>query len=291
MNARVWMDAARPKTLGASIAPVVLGTALASRDGHHDALVALLIVVAALAIQIGTNFCNDYCDFKRGADRNRVGPIRATQAGLVSPEAMKMAAILSFALALFVGIFLVWRGGTPILAIGLISIACGALYTAGPYPLAYVGLGDLFVLIFFGPVAVAGTYYLQALTWSSDAWMLGLMPGFLSVGILVVNNLRDRESDCIAHKRTLVVLFGEKFGRLEYACCLAASALVVISFQQIVGLVGSLCVMSLLVGAGFVLTLGVLHSEGRELHRFLPATNMLLIITSLLTAIFLVCPL
>jgi len=290
MNARVWIDAARPKTLGASIAPVLLGSALASRSQHHDPFITVLILVAALAIQVGTNFCNDYCDWRRGADLNRVGPIRATQAGLVSPQAMKIAATRAFVLAVIVGTLLVWRGGVPILAIGLMSIACGALYTAGPYPLAYIGMGDLFVLIFFGPIAVAGTYYLHARAWSQEAWVLGLMPGFLSVAILVVNNLRDRESDRIARKRTLVVLFGEKFGRLEYALCLAISAAIILYFQQTLGVIGALCVITILVGGGFVLTLGVLNSRGSDLNRLLPATNMLLLVTSLLTAIFLVHP-
>jgi 1,4-dihydroxy-2-naphthoate octaprenyltransferase len=147
--------AARPKTLPAGAAPVVIGTAMAWADGGLHVVSALCALLGSLLIQIGTNFANDYFDGSRGTDAaDRLGPTRVTQAGLVSPKAMSLATALTFLLACVPGLYLVWRGGWPFIVIGLLSILCGILYTAGPYPLGYLGLGDLFVLIFFGPVAV-----------------------------------------------------------------------------------------------------------------------------------------
>jgi 1,4-dihydroxy-2-naphthoate octaprenyltransferase len=173
----------------------------------------------------------------------------------------------------------------------MLSVAFGALYTAGPYPLAYIGLGDLFVLIFFGPVAVAGTYYVNALTWSSDAMILGLIPGLLAVGILVVNNLRDYESDRLAKKRTLVVTFGERFGRFEYLACVIGPAAIVATRANLFGATGSLVIAFLSVFAGGILAIRLMGRRGASLNPFLPATNLLLIATSLLVAFFVACPL
>ena len=219
----IWLLAARPKTLPAAAAPVILGCGLAIGDGALALIPSLATLLAALLIQIGTNFANDYYDFVKGTDTPaRVGPTRATQAGLVTPTAMKRATVLVFALALIIGSYLVWRAGWPIMVIGLLSIAFGYLYTAGPYPLGYNGLGDLFVLIFFGPVAVAGTYYVNTLEWSGVSIAAGLMPGLFSVGILTINNLRDFEDDRIAGKRTLAVRYGRSFARIEYLLCVGA---------------------------------------------------------------------
>ncbi len=160
---RVWWEAARPKTLWASAAPVVMGTAMALADGALHAPSALCALLGALLIQVGTNYANDYSDFVKGADTEaRIGPVRATQSGLVSPRTMKRATALVFLLTLVPGAYLVYRGGWPLVAIGVVSILCGILYTAGPWPLGYIGVADLFVLVFFGPVAVGGTYYVQA---------------------------------------------------------------------------------------------------------------------------------
>ncbi|MFQ6007729.1 MAG: 1,4-dihydroxy-2-naphthoate polyprenyltransferase [Candidatus Zixiibacteriota bacterium] len=214
---RIWLLAARPKTLWAAVAPVMIGTAMAfeADSGHFPSALAALL--GAVFIQIGTNFANDYFDFKKGVDQHeRFGPTRVTQAGLVTPRAMKAATIVIFSLAVLVGIYLVWRGGWPIVAIGLFSILFGVLYTAGPYPLGYHGLGDLFVLIFFGPVAVGGTYYVQAFGINEIVLLAGLSPGFFSVAILTVNNLRDIRSDSLAGKKTLAVRFGAGFARMEY---------------------------------------------------------------------------
>jgi len=225
-RARVWLLASRPKTLPAAVAPVVIGTAMAVRDGAFHAMFALAALVGAVLIQIGTNLANDYADFRSGVDSGeRLGPMRVTQAGLVTPTAIKRATALVFCLALLIGIHLVWRGGWPVVIIGLSSILFGILYTAGPYPLGYNGLGDVFVLIFFGPVAVAGTYYVQALDAPLPVMIAGLAPGLFSVGILTVNNLRDIDNDIRAGKRTLPARFGRTFARWEYAVCVLAASI------------------------------------------------------------------
>ncbi len=291
MSTKVWIEAARPKTLGASLAPILIGAALAYRHGAFSFFATITSLASALCIQIATNFCNDYCDFKKGADAERVGPVRATQAGLIAPETMLRATIITFALAVALGAILVARGGAPILIIGILSVAFGALYTAGPYPLAYIGLGDLFVLIFFGPVAVAGTYYVNALRWSSDAAILGLIPGLLAVGILIVNNLRDYDSDRLVRKRTLVVAFGERFGRLEYLVCVVTPALVIMARARLLGDMAATIIATLSAIAGGILSYRLIQRRGASLNPFLPATNVLLIAVSLLVAIFVALPL
>lgn len=224
---QVWFEAARPKTLPAAASPVIMGCAMAYADGVFYWPAALTALVCALLIQIGTNYANDYFDFLKGADtEHRIGPTRATQAGLVSPQAMKNAVIVVFALAFIIGLYLVYRGGWPILAIGIASILFGILYTGGPSPLGYNGTADIFVLIFFGPVAVGGTYYVQALDITEPVLIAGLAPGLISTAILTVNNLRDIETDRLAGKKTLVVRFGARFGQLEYLFCMLLAALI-----------------------------------------------------------------
>ena len=226
-KARVWLMAARPKTLPAAAAPVLLGTAMAYADGGFHAVSALCAFLGALLIQIGTNLANDYFDHAKGADTAvRLGPTRVTQAGLVAPGKVLAAAALAFALACVPGLYIVIRGGWPFVVVGLASIACGILYTAGPYPLGYLGLGDLLVLVFFGPVAVAGTYYVQALELSRPIMIAGFGPGLLSVAILTVNNLRDVDQDREAGKKTLPVRFGRAFAKAEYLGCFAIACLV-----------------------------------------------------------------
>ncbi len=221
-----WLLAIRPKTLFATVAPVMIGTAMAMGNGSFHLYSFLAALMGGVMIQIGTNLANDYYDFKKGADdEQRLGPTRVTQAGLIKPEKIKSAFILSFAIAILIGIYLVTRGGWPIVIIGLSSILFGILYTGGPYPLGYHGLGDVFVLMFFGPVAVGGTYYVQALSINIEVLIYGLPPGLLSVAILAVNNLRDVNSDREAGKRTLAVRFGIKFTQLEYMFCLLLAAI------------------------------------------------------------------
>jgi 1,4-dihydroxy-2-naphthoate polyprenyltransferase len=223
----VWLTAARPKTLWAAVAPVVLGSAIAIADGGFHLLAALCALGGAMLIQIATNYSNDYHDYVKGADTSaRKGPVRATQAGLVSPRSMRFAAALTFALAVVAGFYLIWRGGLPVLAIGVASILSGIWYTAGRYSLAYLGLADVFVLVFFGPIAVAGTHYVQVLEWSQAAIIAGFGPGFLAVAILLVNNIRDVDEDRSANKRTLVVRIGREYSIGMYAVMLLAAALV-----------------------------------------------------------------
>ncbi len=214
---KIWMMAIRPKTLPAAIAPVVIGTAMAYGDGKHHFLSAAVCLFCALLIQIGTNLANDYFDFKKGADNSeRIGPIRVTQAGLIKPSSVKLVFIFVFLAAVLASLYLVFRAGMPIIIIGILSIVSGILYTAGPRPLGYIGMGELFVLIFFGPVSLAGTYYAQALEWNVPAVLAGFGVGFISVSMLAVNNYRDIQSDKKTGKRTLAVFFGNRFAQYEY---------------------------------------------------------------------------
>ena len=223
----VWIDAARLKTLPAAAAPVLVGTALAFADGVFHAGAAGCALLGALLIQVGTNYVNDAEDFARGADgADRLGPRRATAAGAVTVGQMRAAAGVAFALAVAAGGYLIARGGWPVLALGLVSIASGIAYTAGRYALAYTGLADLFVLVFFGPVAVGGTYFVQALDLPGWVPVAGLGPGALATAILIANNVRDVEQDRAADKRTLVVRFGRAFGVRLYGVCVSVAVVV-----------------------------------------------------------------
>lgn len=213
----IWLKAARPQTLAAAFVPVLVGASLAYHDHLFALLPSIVAMLCAFLIQIGTNFANDYFDFKKGADTDdRIGFERATATGLISASAMKTATIVTMSLAFILGLYLVWHAGWIILWIGIASLVFGILYTGGPFPLGYNGLGDLFVFIFFGIVAVTGTYYVNAQVWSPDAFWASLSVGALATNILVVNNLRDVEQDRLAGKNTLGVLFGENILRWEY---------------------------------------------------------------------------
>ena len=211
---KVWLAAIRPATLTAAVGPVAVGTGLAAADHQFSAAPALAALVGAMLIQVATNLHNDYEDFVRGADTDdRLGAPRATQRGWLNARQIITAAIAAAILAVLVGIYLVWVAGWPIVAIGLGSLLCGFAYTGGPAPLGYLGLGDLFVFIFFGVVAVTGSYYVQALTVTSSVLIASTGVGALATAILVVNNLRDRHTDKGAGKRTLAVRLGQRFGR------------------------------------------------------------------------------
>lgn len=214
-----WLLAARPKTLVAAIVPVAIGAAYASRFGRIDWTLLFCILASAIFIQIGTNLANDYGDFKRGADAQRVGPVRVTQAGLIRPEQVKAGFIIAFTIAVAFAISLILHGGWPILAIGTLGILAGWAYTNGPFPLGYNGLGELFVLAFFGIVAVAGTAYLLVGEWFTESLLIGLAPGLHASAILVANNLRDVETDRAAGKRTFASIFGRNFARAEFTLC------------------------------------------------------------------------
>ena len=223
-----WLLAIRPRTLPAAAAGVIMGSALAWRDGLFRLDAALACLLAALLLQIGSNLANDVFDFERGTDTpERLGPVRVTQAGLLTPSQVKIGMAVVFALAALLGLYLAWLGGWPILLIGLAAILSAIAYTGGPFPLGYYGLGDLFVFIFFGLAAVAGTYYVQARFVSSAAWWMAIPPGLIITAILVVNNLRDLENDRKAGKRTLAVMLGEQATKAQYLICMLAAYLVV----------------------------------------------------------------
>jgi 1,4-dihydroxy-2-naphthoate polyprenyltransferase len=214
---KIWLGAARLRTLPAAVAPVVVGSALAWHDARFDGGAALICLGFALLIQIGTNFANDYYDFIKGADTAaRVGPRRAVAAGLIAPRVMRRAMIGVFATAFFLGLALIHWGGPWLLVIGVASIVCGIAYTGGPFPLGYHGLGDVFVFIFFGLVAVSATYFVQVGTLPWDVLIVAVPIGLLATNILVVNNYRDVETDAVAGKRTTAVRFGPGFARMQF---------------------------------------------------------------------------
>jgi 1,4-dihydroxy-2-naphthoate octaprenyltransferase len=208
----------RPRTLPVSVGPVLVGSAVAWREAGFRLDAAVAAALGALLLQIGSNFANDVFDFEKGADtEERIGPARATQLGLLSPAALKRGMLLVFALATGVGLYLAWVAGPVVVAIGVFSIAAAIAYTGGPYPLAYHGLGDPAVFVFFGLVAVVGTTFVQSGTAPPLAWLGAIPVGALATGILVVNNLRDVDTDRLAGKRTLAVRWGRRGARVEWA--------------------------------------------------------------------------
>jgi 1,4-dihydroxy-2-naphthoate octaprenyltransferase len=218
----IWWEAARPRTLTAAIAPILVGLGAAVAEGALRPLVIGAILLASVAIQVGTNFINDWGDFQRGADGvDRKGPRRAVSAGEVSPRTMLQAGLAAFAVAAFFGLFLVGVGGWPIVWIGVLSILSGIAYTAGPLPLAYIGLGDLFVFVFFGPVAVLGTEWLMIDRVTLVGGVGSVAVGALATAILVVNNIRDVAGDQAVGKKTLIVRRGVVWGRQFYLFLLA----------------------------------------------------------------------
>jgi 1,4-dihydroxy-2-naphthoate polyprenyltransferase len=223
---QVWTLAARPRTLPAAASPVVVGIALALADGRFRFGPALAALLAALLLQVGANIANDVFDFHRGADTSaRLGPLRVTQAGLLAPGQVMAGMWITFTLAGFLGLYLAVVAGWPIVLVGLAAIAAAILYTGGPLPFGYLGLGDLFVFIFFGPVAVIGTYYVQATQLTPGAAWASIPIGLLTVAILVVNNLRDIETDRAAGKLTLAVRLGAPGARLQYLLCVGGAYL------------------------------------------------------------------
>ncbi len=221
-----WLIATRPRTLSAAVVPVLVGSALAYRAGCFSLAVAITTLVDAVLIQVGTNLANDYYDFVGGADTEvRLGPTRVTQAGLIAPRSVRNAALATLAVAAAVGCRLVELGGWPILAIGVASLAAALAYSAGPFPLAHNGLGEAFVFAFFGVIAVNGTVFLQCGGLWPAAIASSIPVGCLATAILVVNNLRDVETDRAAGKRTLAVRFGARFARAEYVTLVAGAFL------------------------------------------------------------------
>jgi len=281
---KVWIMASRPKTLWAATAPVLIGSAMAYAYGGFHLLSALAALFGGVMIQIGTNFANDYFDYSKGSDRlDRIGPVRVTQAGLVTASSMKRATVLVFLLALLAGFYLVYRGGWPIVVIGLLSILSGILYTGGPRPLGYTGLADIFVLVFFGPVAVGGTYFVQTLQINWEVLVAGLSPGLLSVAILTVNNLRDIDSDRVSGKRTLPVRFGPTFARMEYLLAIVIACLIPIGLV-VYGVGSAWQLLTLYVLPLSLPSIRAVFSsrDGEILNNVLAGTGRLLLVYSLL---------
>jgi 1,4-dihydroxy-2-naphthoate polyprenyltransferase len=216
--ARIWLMAARPRTLPAAVAPVLVGTALAATEDTFHPLVFAAAMIGALFIQVGTNLSNDYSDARRGADaEDRLGPVRVTAGGLVPPRQVLIATYVAFGVAVLAGVYLIAVAGWELLAIGVASILAGVLYTGGPRPYGYEGLGEVFVFLFFGVVAVAGSYFAQVERLEWEAFAFAVPVGLLASAILVVNNVRDLETDRRAGKRTLAVRLGRPRTRGLYA--------------------------------------------------------------------------
>jgi 1,4-dihydroxy-2-naphthoate polyprenyltransferase len=282
-NWSAWMLAIRPRTLPAAAAGVVMGSALAWRDGSFRIEAALACLFAALLLQIGSNLANDVFDFERGTDTaERLGPLRVTQAGMLTPSQVKRGMLIVFVLAGLFGLYLTWLGGWPILLIGAAAILAAIAYTGGPFPLGYHGLGDLFVFLFFGLTSVAGTYYVQSGFVSTAAWWMTVPPGSIVTAILVVNNLRDLENDRKAGKRTLAVILGERATKIQYGICMIVAYLIL----PIAVWLGIVPESSLTAWLSLPLAIRAAHivltRQGRPLNAALAATGQTALLFSLL---------
>ena len=280
---QAWTLAIRPRTLPAAAAGVVMGSALAWRDGFFRIDAALACLFAALLLQIGSNLANDVFDFERGSDTpERLGPTRVTQAGMLTPKQVKVGMGVVFSIAALLGLYLAWLGGLPIILIGIAAIISAIAYTGGPFPLGYHGLGDIFVFIFFGIAAVAGTYYVQAGSVSTAAWWMTIPPGLIITAILVVNNLRDLENDRKGGKHTLAVILGERFTKIEYLICMAVAYLIL----PIAAWLGIVSWFSLLAWGSLPIALRatrtVFTQKGRPLNAALAGTGQTAFVFSLL---------
>ena len=227
-NASTWIAGARPRTLPAAIAPVVVATSLA--DKESNTIAALLALAVSLALQIGVNYANDYSDGIRGTDNDRIGPLRITASGLATPTQVKSAAFISFGVAAIAGLALAISSSWWLIAVGALSIAAAWGYTGGKNPYGYMGLGELFVFIFFGLVATIGTFYVQTDRITGESILAGVIVGFLACAILVINNIRDRAKDEVVGKRTLAVRLGDKRSRVFYTALVTLPYLLAAGF-------------------------------------------------------------
>jgi 1,4-dihydroxy-2-naphthoate octaprenyltransferase len=274
---RIWVMAARLRTLPAAIAPVLVGTSVAVQRGVFRPGAFAAALLGALFIQIGTNLANDYSDARRGADaEDRVGPVRVTAGGLVPPRQVLIATYVTFGLAIVCGLYLVAVAGIELLFVGIASIAAGVLYTGGPKPYGYEGLGELFVFLFFGVVAVTGSTFAQLEQWPWESFVLSVPIGLLAAAILMVNNVRDIDSDRRAGKRTLAVRLGRERGRTIYALMVYVAYLV----APVPWLAGSLSPWLLLPWLTLPLAVRLVrtvrtHADGPTLNQALAQTGML----------------
>ena len=279
---QAWMLAIRPKTLPAGAVPVILGSALAATAGRFRLFPALVALICALGIQVATNFINEIYDFRKGADTaERLGPTRTVAAGIISEKTMIQVSVVLLGTVFLLGLYLVYTAGWPILLIGMLSLLFAWAYTGGPYPIAYSGLGDVFVFIFFGLVAVAGTYYVQALSLSFPVLLAAVAPGSFSVNILLVNNIRDIATDRKVGKKTLPARIGAEWARRLYIA-LTVVAYCVPVFLLLNGFSpwGLLSFLSLPLAFRMIKVLYA--SEGKELNNVLAGTGKLMTIHGIL---------
>ncbi|MBV8718441.1 MAG: 1,4-dihydroxy-2-naphthoate polyprenyltransferase [Chloroflexi bacterium] len=285
-GARVWLLAARPATLPAAIVPVLVGTGAALHGRHelHEHIF-LPILFASILIQVGTNFANDVFDFRRGADTERLGPMRVTQSGLVTPRQVLIATCVTFGLATLLGVYLVAIGGWPILAIGVVCVLAGVLYTGGPWPFGYHGLGDLVCFLTFGVLAVVGTAYLQMTAVNALVLWASIPVGCLVTAILIVNNLRDIDTDRRVGKHTLGVILGRTGTRIEYAICVGVAYAVVVGLglASMAGAWWWLPLLSLPLAVWLVRY--VSRTDGRPLNQALKRTGQLHLLFGVLFAV------
>lgn len=280
---QAWLLASRPKTLPAAVSPVIIGCAVAFAEHSFRFGPALAAFLGALLLQIGANLANDVFDFEKGADQHgRLGPMRVTQAGLLSPNEVKIGMWITFALAAMCGIYMTLVSGWFILLIGALAILAAIAYTGGPFPYGYKGLGEIFVFIFFGFAAVCGTYYAQTKTISQLAVLSSIPVGLLIVAILVVNNVRDYESDKAANKRTLAVRFGLEWARQEFVSIVILAFVIVILLSISDIATPWLLLTWLSLPLVFSTSSSVLNQRGKILNKTLAGTGQLTLVFSLL---------
>ena len=274
--------ASRPRTLPAASAPVIAGSAAAFSSGHFDLLPALAALLGALLLQIGANIANDVFDYQKGVDTaERLGPTRVTASGLLTPGEVKTGMWVVFGLAALCGVYLALHAGWPVIAIGLLSILAAIAYTGGPYPLGYNGLGEVAVFLFFGLAAVCGTYYVQALRLDPIAVWVAVPMGLLTVAILIVNNLRDVETDRASGKMTLAARFGAAWARREYLTVVAAAYLIPL-VMWLVGAASPFVLTAWLSLPWFIpLARDIMRLSGRPLNKALGQTGQLELIYGL----------
>lgn len=278
-----WMLAIRPRTLPAAAAGVLMGAAMAWRDGYLRLDTVVVCLLTALLLQIGSNLANDVFDFERGTDTaERLGPTRVTQAGILTPKQVKTGMVVVFGLSAILGLYLAWLGGWVIIIMGVAAIVSAIAYTGGPFPIGYHGLGDIFVFIFFGLASVAGTYYIQAGTVTPAVWWMTIPPGLIITAILVVNNLRDIDNDRKGHKYTMAVKLGERGTKIQYIICMAVAYLVLIP-TALVGLIPWWTLLAWLsLPIAYQATSVVLTQKGRPLNMALAKTGQTALVFSLL---------
>lgn len=286
---QIWLLAIRPRTLPAAAAPVIVGSALAFHDNAFQFFPALAALLGALLLQIGANLANDVFDFKKGADTHeRLGPPRVTQMGLLTPNQVLFGMGIAFAVAALIGLYLVYVGGVVILVIGVLSILAAVAYTGGPFPLGYHGLGEIFVFLFFGLAAVCGTYFVQAGTVTPLVWLAAVPIGLLAVAILVVNNLRDIDTDRAAGKKTLAVRFGRERTRAGYVAVIGAAYLIPYALTALSSHFLWLLLTWLSLPLVVPLVQSVYREQGRALNVVLAGTARLEFVYALLFALGLI---